>query len=727
MIAILVVALLFAGIVPPANALTDTGSVSGKVTGVQGVDPATSGSVEIYSGDSSYPSSSSFLGGDGSYTFQGLQPGSYKVKFDSGSSGGLTQWYGGVSRQTATPIMVAAGQAITGIDATLAKGGSIGGHFTLPPGAENDAFNYSISIVTADSNTAISHGSISYGGNGTNVHEFSIPGVPAGSYKLRFNGGSSGAADQWYGSADSFGTAKTITVASGQDISGIDLVLTGGGTISGKATLPPRADLPDTDVSQVTVLAFPAGQAPGPLDPPFRTASINADGSYQVKGLGAGSYKLKFASNVANFGLIEKWNGGADSFGSAPPINVALGQRTNAVDVALAQLATVSGRVAIPAGADIAKIAVSLSNADPTKPAYSESAQIGADGTYKFTNVPAGDYKVHYYDNSNFTLAHWYGGTDNPDTAKVVKVAPSQAVSGIDSTLVKSGSFSGRITGPHGTDLSGTFDIYRNDAAQTWSGRGRVRADGTYSFPSLPAGSYKVSFWVSTFRDLWYKNASSFDSATPVTVVDAQDTAGLNFDLPAAPAFTDVAPGTQFSTEIMWMADVGISTGWTETGGSKYFRPLSSVNRDAMAAFMYRLAGKPEFTPPAVSPFADVATNNQFYKEITWLASKKISTGWQEGNGTSTFRPLQPVNRDAMAAFLYRLAAKPTFTTSAAFQDVAGDNQFHKEISWLASEGISTGWDEGNGTKSFRPVQAVNRDAMAAFMYRFNMKYSAVR
>ena len=31
------------------------------------------------------------------------------------------------------------------------------------------------------------------------------------------------------------------------------------------------------------------------------------------------------------------------------------------------------------------------------------------------------------------------------------------------------------------------------------------------------------------------------------------------------------------------------------------FRPWNSVNRDAMAAFMYRLAGEPEVTLPAES------------------------------------------------------------------------------------------------------------------------------
>jgi hypothetical protein len=79
------------------------------------------------------------------------------------------------------------------------------------------------------------------------------------------------------------------------------------------------------------------------------------------------------------------------------------------------------------------------------------------------------------------------------------------------------------------------------------------------------------------------------------------------------------------------------------------------VKRDAMAAFLYRLMRKPAFTPPATSPFVDVSTSNQFYKEITWLASMKISSGWDEGNGKASYRPLNSVNRDAMAAFMYRL------------------------------------------------------------------------
>jgi hypothetical protein len=133
------------------------------------------------------------------------------------------------------------------------------------------------------------------------------------------------------------------------------------------------------------------------------------------------------------------------------------------------------------------------------------------------------------------------------------------------------------------------------------------------------------------------------------------------------------------------------------------------------------MAGKPGFTPPTASPFADVDPSNQFYKEITWLAAQGISTGWDEGSGRRTFRPLEPVNRDAMAAFLYRFAGSPSYQAPAvsSFYDVTPTNKFYQQISWLASKGISTGFPIGSGCYAFDPLRAVARDAMAAFMYRF--------
>ena len=204
------------------------------------------------------------------------------------------------------------------------------------------------------------------------------------------------------------------------------------------------------------------------------------------------------------------------------------------------------------------------------------------------------------------------------------------------------------------------------------------------------------------------------------TLVAAALTAVLAIGIASAPTatasntFTDVPVTAQFHTEITWLAQEGISTGYADNT----FRPHHAITRDAMAAFMYRLAGEPSFTAPAKSPFRDLTPQSKFYKEITWLAQTGVSTGWTQDN---TYRPFEPVTRDAMAAFMYRLAGKPSFTAPgrSPFADVTPQSQFYKEITWLAQTGVSTGWTEDN---TYRPFWNIARNAMAAFMFRFDAR-----
>ncbi|MCC3265289.1 S-layer homology domain-containing protein [Arthrobacter gengyunqii] len=82
--------------------------------------------------------------------------------------------------------------------------------------------------------------------------------------------------------------------------------------------------------------------------------------------------------------------------------------------------------------------------------------------------------------------------------------------------------------------------------------------------------------------------------------------------------------------------------------------PGQWVSRDAVAAFLYRLKGSAKYTAPKTSPFTDVKKSTQFYKEISWLASSGVSTRWPAAGGASESRPGQSVARDAMAAFMKR-------------------------------------------------------------------------
>ncbi|MGO1227272.1 S-layer homology domain-containing protein [Brachybacterium sp. AOP42-C2-15] len=228
-------------------------------------------------------------------------------------------------------------------------------------------------------------------------------------------------------------------------------------------------------------------------------------------------------------------------------------------------------------------------------------------------------------------------------------------------------------------------------------------AAGAGAVPDDVCATYGNRNFFRTFS-LWFGSPTGApEDRYPITAPWGKD--------PAAP-FTDVPYGSSiFFTEIAWMKHTELSTGWAD--GT--YRPLQPIARDAMVAFLYRAAGEPAFTPPRTSPFKDVPRSSQFFNEIAWAESEGITTGWSDG----TFRPLQPVNRDAMAAFLYRSAGEPAFTPprTSPFTDVPRSSLFYKEIAWAEDERITTGWSDG----TYRPLQSINRDAMAAFIYRMTI------
>ncbi|WP_158277240.1 pullulanase-type alpha-1,6-glucosidase [Serinibacter arcticus] len=210
---------------------------------------------------------------------------------------------------------------------------------------------------------------------------------------------------------------------------------------------------------------------------------------------------------------------------------------------------------------------------------------------------------------------------------------------------------------------------------------------------------------------------TTWDPATGTVTVPARTVAVLVEKAgETAPTFTDVDEDNQFFLEITWLATEGISTGWED--GT--FRPLEPVARDAMAAFLFRMLAPEDYTAPTTSPFVDVTVDNQFYREIAWLADEGISAGWVTPAGRE-FRPLAPIARDAMAAFLHRAADSPAVTLPATspFVDVSPDNQFYEEIVWMQSTGVATGWVGNDGRNLYRPLAPVARDAMAAFLYRY--------
>ena len=561
---------------------------------------------------------------------------------------------------------------------------------------------------------------------------FTVSGLPVGNVWVRFSYrfGPSPVVDAYYSTSPD-GSKTLVNVSAGGTTTGINQTLKPAATVSGKISVPAGTPAFSGQVSLEAGPDYTKNAFVG-------SAWINADnlGNYTIGGLDAGTYKLRFASFSDKWATM--WHGGVAVAGGSQSITVAAGEQLAGIQDSAVAAATISGSVAgAPApGPTMSGPGMSITAIAQDGTVVASTVMETSQTTYTLKNLLPGTYKVQFNRTKGFISnyeAQLYkdlpesGGAGN---ATPVTVAAGQALNTVNATVRQGGTLTGKVLGPTGAPLSGVrVNVYTKDESLV-TRFSFTAADGTFKVTGLTTGLYFVSAEPEGTAPIFSGNVLAEANARSVSSFVGQNTDLGTLSYATATqgtrGFDDVPLGSQFQNEILWLANKGISTGW-EANGSRTYQPLTPVNRDAMAAFMYRLSGEPEFTPPAVSPFADLPTDAKFYKEITWLADKGISTGWEEADKSRTYRPLQPVNRDAMAAFMYRLAEQPEFAApvTSPFFDVPVGAQFYKEITWLAAQGISTGWSESGG-KSFKPLQPVNRDAMAAFMFRYNAKFGAV-
>ena len=260
------------------------------------------------------------------------------------------------------------------------------------------------------------------------------------------------------------------------------------------------------------------------------------------------------------------------------------------------------------------------------------------------------------------------------------------------------------------------WDGYGSDNSSWWV---EDNGDGTYSFRNRGTDRYfDVTGGLNemgTMIEQWEGNSTNAQKFRLVEVKENYSGGSDDADYP----FTDVNGLTPHVEDIVWLQEQGVTEGYPD--GS--FGGELPILRQDMAAFLYRMAGSPDYEPTDEerTAFDDVDENTPHAKEIWWCASQGIATGWQSYYG-SVFKGEELVLRQDMSAFLYRLATYlgSNMTVQAsynnAFTDVDFSTPHYDSIMWLASTGISEGYPDG----SFGGGLPILRQDMAAFLHRLS-------
>ena len=200
-------------------------------------------------------------------------------------------------------------------------------------------------------------------------------------------------------------------------------------------------------------------------------------------------------------------------------------------------------------------------------------------------------------------------------------------------------------------------------------------------------------------------------------------------EIPATPSvsFRDVDASTPHADDIKWTASAGISTGWIEPDGTRTFRGMDTVKRQDMAAFLRREAkrmgvGDADSWKPSASDwkaFRDVSKSTPHAEDVLWLAHAGISAGWTESDGSRTYRGMDSVKRQDMAAFMHRLA-KLAARGSHVSPKSFGD------VTSSTPHADDIRWLAGSGVSTgypdgtYRGMVSVYRQDMAAFLHRLD-------
>jgi hypothetical protein len=167
---------------------------------------------------------------DGSYTFQNLYPGNYKVQFADNSKTYAPEYYNDkVNLENADPIKLS-NVATTGINAVLSEGGYISGIVTDEDDKDELLKNIRVYIYdSAETNMNIYSNYVDTNDEG----EYDFAGLATGAYKLRFKDSKNNYLEEFWDDKSSLSDAGTIVVTAGAVTSGKNAELTMGGKITG--------------------------------------------------------------------------------------------------------------------------------------------------------------------------------------------------------------------------------------------------------------------------------------------------------------------------------------------------------------------------------------------------------------------------------------------------------------------------------------------------------------
>ena len=207
-----------------------------------------------------------------------------------------------------------------------------------------------------------------------------------------------------------------------------------------------------------------------------------------------------------------------------------------------------SGRVTDDDGVPVAGVLVLASG-------YGQGTTVTeSDGTWTISGLPAGGYRVEFRPRGSDLVGEYWDDAPSSLTARYLRVADGESVTGIDARLARAATVRGQITDASGTPVEGaTVSVDRVDVmgapdVGTWTG-----PDGRYEIPPLAAGAYRLTVVPppgSGLSTTYWPGVLDAAAATPLILAAGQVLQGIDVAL---------LPGQGFAGRVVLPPGVPVS------------------------------------------------------------------------------------------------------------------------------------------------------------------------
>jgi hypothetical protein len=514
---------------PGINAVLQPGAtISGVVTSAATGRPVAGMCVFVWGGPDA--SSPYFYGGDslstradGSYLVNNqVPPGTYYLGFSGGcgNKGSYAEaGYDSPNPNAPQPITITTtGQAITGINAAVARGAVISGIITGSTGKR----------LTGICSSAFAGGE-DLGDAATVGGRYEIKNLPPGQYQVGFGPGcgnrQQNAAEQ--NLADSYFAPEGVTTgpafvsAAVGTTYAINGVLTEGGSIAGKV----RTKSGKTVQLACVYLTGLSGAAT--VD---SGEGVEFGGTYTFTGLLPGAYSVTFVPGCIGNYYENQWYKDKSSPAGAARVRIVAGHTTSGINGALIKGGSIAGTITL-GGKPVRGMCIFAQST--SQYLDSGSTVTSKAGKYVIGGLNSGRYELEVVPcEQNSDLA----GTL---LSRTVQVTAPRRVNGVNAVAQVGGSISGQLLGNSPAVAQPGLCVDALAVSGEIGTSAITQQDGTFTLTNLPAGQYVVYFndsgCAETPTDLasqWYPAAATEQSATVVTVAAGKVTALPSVTLP---------------------------------------------------------------------------------------------------------------------------------------------------------------------------------------------------